>query len=162
MHKMKQFMVILCLGVSTLAIGEALSPEQVKNDQAVSQNFSQIADLKTSIEYYRTQLDVQQLQQQLISLQGTETVSFKVLRIEGFDSIDVWLLGADGAVVRAVPGDIVFGDYRVSQVKPSEVRVMNMISGTLYTVPFAKQQDIVDATKASSAAKAIATVADKG
>lgn len=162
MHKTKLCIAILSVGLAGVVMAEGLSPEQKKMDQAMDQSYSDIANLQANIEYYHTQLDLQRLQQQLISLQGTETVSFKVLRIEGFDTIKVWLLGADGSVVEAAPGDVVFNDYRISQIKPSEVRVINILSKTLYTVPFAKQQDMLAASKATAEAKPIATVADKG
>jgi hypothetical protein len=167
MRKIQKFVAVISFVMSSLALADvaqqvpvmtSTTADQLQTEDVMNQNYNDIANLKTRIEFIRTKLSVEQLQQELSSMQGKETVSFKVLRIEGFDDIKVWLLGVDGSVVEAGPGDVVFGHYRISQVKPSEVRVINITSGTLYTVPFAKAQDVAAASKATSSAQAITSV----
>lgn len=126
------------------------------NNAALDLSYEEIANLGQSIELANKKIERMQLILRLDELtqqQQQQRIGYQVIRIEGFDEKLYAILQSDnGAVYQVSPGEMIDDDYRVTLISPSGVKVINIDTRQVSTVPFLIEEYNPDLKTGSSAA----------
>jgi hypothetical protein len=108
----------------------------------LNESFAQVAELGQQISLAQKKIQALKMKKELEALENSgsaanKPLGFKILRIEGFGSVLYAMLRTDnGGIIQVGPGEQVNETYRVVLITSSSVKVYDVKTRKVYTVPF--------------------------